>query len=163
MSTVPSVVPEPPPGPLTHPRITLLTQVIHHLPGAPGYGPKPLRYARDTIVDEQAYERTVRVGEEWKPLDLGWVGTDYHGAGAVLLVVNCSVPKPQRVPTVEERAENLAKTIIVGIEQNDGSVLELGYGFPDEQVLCIHPLNLPRYRVRCGSGEGRYSIFLVPA
>lgn len=168
MSTAP-LPPSPPPDdqplPLrpppvaARPRLTVVSATYHQVPGydADGVAPAP-KYQRWLDSDEQAYNRTVRVGEAWEPLDAGWVG----GIGASLLsLVNTTKSPFTRRPRPDEEEAEAVRCVVVGVTGNDGQVVEIGECRRGEE-LRLHPRSLDRYRVRSSAGESRYTVFVVP-
>lgn len=149
------------PQPVAKPRVTIVSTVYHQVPGDNGSSSPPARYSCWLESSEDAYDRTVRVGPEWTPLDLGWVG-DF---ASVLSLTNVTKRPPGRIPTETELAEEEARVLLIGLEVaiGDQTVVldfcELRKG----ETMMLHPVNLGAYRVRASSGECKCSVFLVPA
>lgn len=145
----------------TRARVTVVSQFVHQLPGEPAHTPPKTRYYRWLVSDEDSYARTLRVGNEWTPLDLGWLKDSTTGY-SLLVLSNAATERTTRSPTREEKIQLTARILEVGIVGTDGTVLDLAEIPVGEGGLSLSPRRIDRYRIRCVSSEGRYSIFLVP-
>ncbi len=141
-------------------RLTIVKQLYHNVPGEDTNGPSPLRFFRWLASDEIAYARTIKVGEEWIPLDLGWLA----GKGcSYLSLENVSVRPLGKRASPEEEAEWAAKVIEWGIVIGAGQVMvaAVGYLLPEEGTG-FSPTGVEQLRVRCRKGTGRLAYFVVP-
>jgi hypothetical protein len=75
----------------------------------------PAPFSQNIESGEQPVQREFEVGEGWEPLPLQWLANAPLGQ----LVVECTGPKYQVIPTPEERAEAESKILYLGI---DGAV-----------------------------------------
>lgn len=145
--------------PVRSPRLTIVGNIYHQIPGEDIAGPSPSRYYRWIESEEQAYKRTLKVGTEWQPLDLGWFkDKEEHG---LLSLANGTKRLPSRKPSAQEEQEFYEQILEVGIEYSDGKVMEIAY-LPVGEDMRLPPLNLDKYRIRCRTKETKYSIFVVP-
>lgn len=109
-------------------------------------------------VEEATYSRPGgKVGEEWTPIDLGWVG---ENAG-MIVIQNLSGKNLQRQPTKEEKAEIDKKVIEVGIS--------FGKEVPDRFTLVLPKQNfrwnlIPEltYSLRSQSGRIDFNLYVIP-
>lgn len=151
--------PEQPPRivPVKSPRITVVENVYHQIPGENVNGPPPSRFYRWLESDEQAYTRSIKIGMEWQELDLGWLKGKQ---GALLIITNNLKRLPSRKPSAEEENEFYSKVLEIGILERDGKVTPIAY-IPIGEDIRLPPLSLDRYRIRCQTENGKYLIFLV--
>lgn len=153
----------PPPEPVTplrKPRVTVTGTVVHQVPGGQPKSPPRTRFFRWLEEDEEAYSRTVKVGGDWVPLDLGWVGERC----SLLVLANATKLRTQRQPTQDELSSLLGKVIEVAVAVPlDGRDFHQPFAeIPIGEDMRLSPREPSRYRVRCRSGEGKYTVFLVP-
>jgi hypothetical protein len=142
----------------TRARYVVVSNINYQIPGENPRGPGTLRYSHDLRSrDEadQAYERVVRVSEEWVEVDLGWAKKC-----ALLLLMNVATRLPGRTPTKEEKDEAAAKILQWGVSGPMGLV-PVG-NIPVGEATHFSPEDGVSIWVRCKSGQGRLSIFAVP-
>lgn len=144
-------------------RITILSQLYHSTPGEPVSGPSPIRTYRWLDSDEQGYTRSVKIGEDWQEIDLGWLKDKDIG---YIFFENDTRRLPGKVPTQEELDELAAKVIEIGIviqvATNDFEIHPLMSFLPEEGTgFC--PIALQNLRVRCRKGVAKLSYYVVPA
>lgn len=146
-------------------RITCLIKFHYEVPGIETSSADDITYSERLSTEEQAYQRSLSVGEEWEVLDLGWIDALKGGPGCSFLCLkNSYQPWRARTPSPQELLEAQKRIIEVGMKIDVGGVvffqplfvLPLGFGIP----FC--PIDLSSYRIRCKDGKGRYSIFAVP-
>ena len=144
-------------------RLGIVEQIYCYPPGA---APTliDLREGFWLETDEQPYQRKLKVGTEWQPLDCGWL----EGKGVSLLVL------------VNEEGKHL--TVVPSEQQKaavSGRVVELGvqtmYGMGDAPgIVPIAPLrpglslrfapaDAKALRLRSRAGEARVTLTLFPA
>jgi hypothetical protein len=112
------------------------------------------RHGRFLDTEEQPYSRRMLVGEEWTPVDTGWIGEECG-----LLVVRNHELRRVRIPTRDEQAEDATRVVEVNFE-----------GLPDAYSWLV--LNgesmrgLPRstkgLKVRCRHGSTAITVTLFP-
>jgi hypothetical protein len=137
----------------------VVNELVHYEPDDSGDG-QPVTVVQDTYSRflesaEQPYQRTITVGEEWKPLSLGWVTED--GGRCALLYLQNQPTRFSVIPTAEQRAEA------------DAKVVELGFDHLSADIL-ISPGESARFRpspdpimVRCRKGTTKLLVTAVPA
>lgn len=150
--------PDPRPPSVTRARVTVVSRVYHQIPGEESKGPTNRPFYRWLDSLDQAYERSLKIGEDWKPLDCGWVERP-----ALLVLANAAYRAPSRRPTDAELAAFMDKVLEVGIQIAPGDPVEPFGEIPVGEDMRLSPLLIERFFIRCRSGEGKYSIFLVPA
>ncbi len=118
------------------------------------------RYSRILGSNEQPYgPRTLTVGEDWTPLELGWMKDIPIG---VLVITNEEGTFLERNPTEKERESSNSKILEVAFYQRLDPLTAALIILPrDCQPLT--PLYPDRIRIRCRNGEGRYTIIVIPA
>lgn len=133
-------------------RVTVVEIVSHQQEGEEATQTES-RYSRDLKVQEQAYERQCKVGEDWAPLDCG------HIVDAGLIIIrNREGRFLQHNPSDTEKTAAAAK------------VLEVSYGPPDEGIWLVlpgesmrgHPAVVRDLMVRSQSGICRFAITIIP-
>lgn len=144
--------------PVKSPRITVVSNVYHQIPGEPPAAPPPTRFYRWIESEEQAYSRTVKIGLGWNPIDLGWLVD--KGEYSIIILTNSLKRLPTRKPSAAEEQEFFSKVLEVGLLGSDGEVTPIAY-IPVGEDMRLSPLNLDKYRIRSRSVDGKYSIFLV--
>lgn len=114
-------------------------------------------FYRDLVTsDEQVYERKLKVGEEWQPLDLGW-GKDWERIGLVY-VENLEGQFKQLQPTEEEQAEANAKVL----ELSYDGVSDEAWLVPPKETFRGYPAEPGRLMIRCQSGMARIMVRIFP-
>jgi hypothetical protein len=114
------------------------------------------QFGRTLDTEEQAYQRKVTVGEDWKPLDVGWAGP----VPAMLVVANDEHRYvPPTIPTPEEAAALEAKVVEVGVTPPNGAVV--GFARVRPRETCRFEPSA-RVVVRCPAGRCRVVVFAAP-
>lgn len=112
------------------------------------------QYQRVLESTEQVYERRCKVGEEWEPVDLGWLDKD--GAAAIIHIKN-EEGTFKTVPTEEEVLESEEKVLELAFRDTADCWL-----IRPTDTFRGEPLSMNELMIRCRKGTARYSIFLVP-
>lgn len=120
-------------------------------------------FGRDLASDEQPCgPRTVKVGEEWQPLELGWL-KDCVG---MVIITNEEGRFPQRKPSEEEKAEAAERMLQVAVVMMvDWATEHLTVPFAlvlPTETLCFCPADASALRVRCRKGTAKVTITLLP-
>lgn len=142
-------------------------------------------FSRSQETEEQAFSRTIKVGEEWVKLEVGWIKTC-----SGLLLVNEEGRRLQRVPDHQEREDmkeriveicllpyediTLGTLIPAHIEPRDmhspprpapqGPKLSpLLYLPPGETSGPLYPVNVHGIYLRCRKGSVKVTTLLIPA
>jgi len=143
--------PEPAPAPGSY--LVVVEQVYYQVRGEEPAAAES-RYARHVSGDEQCYERHVRAGPEWRPLDLGWLA----GRPLSLLVLrNDEGRHLDANPTPERRRELDGR--VVELAQDGGGAFALVR--PGES-LRLEPADPARLRLRCRAGAARCVLGAYP-
>lgn len=153
-----------------HGRIVAVKTLTHEEP----YG-KPVsvqsRYARLCDTNEQPWERRFSVGEDWQPLDCGWLE-----GGCSRLVLANKPGRRQNLPTKEERDADAARVVELALfaaPPEDPNRTMHSPPRPDPVTApfaavrpgdCIdfEPLCLAVLRVRCRAGSAECVLTLFP-
>lgn len=142
-----------------HDAITVVETVTFHPIGANAIQ-VDCRFSKECATAEiQPYNRLCKAGNEWRPLDLGWILFD-HGIESVgmIYIVNSEGLFLQTNPTDEERK--------LAAER----ILELSFGGDDQADVLIPPQESFRARIyapnkvmiRCKNGPCKYAITVLP-
>lgn len=107
--------------------------------------------------DTQPYQREIKVGEEWKPINLGWA-TEWDKIGTV--VISHLGEKPsQKVLTPEEKLAIASKTLYVTLGDVLGGRIEV-YPLDSFRACLSDPRGL---RIRSSKGTIRLLLTIFPA
>lgn len=105
------------------------------------------------VSSEQPYQRVVTIGEEWVPLDLGWVKEP-----GMVLVAN-KAPVRQTYPTPEEA--KVAGNAVVELTFNIAGT----HSIPNIEILVGEDTRicpLAPIMVRCRSGRAQIVVTAIP-
>lgn len=133
-------------------RLTVVENVYHQAI-SDGQGPTQFesRYSRELDTKEQVYQRRTKVGEDWEPLDFGWI----EKVG--LLLIRNEEGKFTEIPTDEENQRTQRKILEVAYcSEGSGWLIPVGEsmrGIPTSKLA----------RIRSHSGVTRYTITVIPA
>lgn len=160
-----------PPTPIKHSRVSVVESVYYQ---AVGEQPTPYlhKFSRTLASDEQPYQRRVKVGELWAPLDTGWITQP----GMLILANPAHIF--QRQPSAEELLTASANVIEVGVapqepepittrtqwsEPRPGArVIVFSLIRPGESVR-LSPPNKAQFFVRCLASEIKAVITALPS
>ena len=112
------------------------------------------KFSKELDTQEQLYQRRTKVGEEWQPIDCGWVGAENTG---IIILQNEEGDFPKVIPTEEEREEVNKKILEVSYNGSEYSMLV----FPQESIR-LHPSSPKDLKIRCRSGNARLTIYAIP-
>jgi hypothetical protein len=133
-------------------RITVV-ETLYHKSGDNQPKGHEHRFTRQLESDEQAYERTCRVGEDWTLIDAGWLNGAQIG---MLILVNDEGKFPQTIPTAAEVAEASEKVLELGTTECFAIV-------PPGESLRFVPYDITNLRVRSAHGTIKYTLKFYPA
>lgn len=153
MAEIPVDVQETPFRPPFRDRMTVVDKTYHQ----PAQGEAfccEVTFERTLMSDESVYSRKKRAGEEWQPLDCGWI-TEDSGRVGMLIVRNDEGKNLQRLPSDDEKAALAQKVLEVGTHDLPLFVV------PPGESLRATPAETPLY-VRCLGGECHYTVFAFP-
>lgn len=113
------------------------------------------RFGGLATSDERAYQRTVKVGEEWQALDLGWV----KECGCSQLLIENATPQWTVMPTDKQRGEADAKVIEIKGASSAEAEWEIlpGQSHRGRPALGAHALLL-----RCRAGTASVRLTACP-
>ena len=148
----------PPPALPGRTRLTVTESIYHQSPeGEPveiGYSG-----ARFLETDEQVYSRRTTVGEEWTPIDCGWLR---ESGASLLLLRNEEGRFTQVIPSPEQRGETQGRVVEVGVGTPHGEVVPFAEVDPQESPLRLRPSDLGSLYLRCRQGRAKVTVTLVP-
>lgn len=122
------------------------------------------RFTRLVEGDDEPYSRRCRVGEQWEPLDSGWIGKVGH-----LALRNDEGKFTQVIPTVEQREAAMKKVVELGVlvQPAPGIPIAIDLIVPVATIIVgeslrLTPTNFSALRVRSLSGVARLTIIVCP-
>ena len=110
-------------------------------------------YSRELNSHEQIYRRNCEVGEEWEPLDSGWI--DRAG---LLVVKNTEGLNQQRMPTGEEKEELKRKVLQIAYKGEE----DCCWLIPPGESMRGLPSHIKCLVVRCKRGTCSFSVHVIP-
>lgn len=132
-------------------RFTVVETIAFNSQGGSRVAPVESKYFRElSSQEDRPYQRTYKVSEEPKPLDLGWAG-EWAEIG-LLHVSNDEGKHTPYIPTPKEKQET-AKRIV---ELGDWLIL------PGESMRGL-PKVIKDLKVRCQSGTAKITVTIYPA
>lgn len=139
-------------------RITVINTVCHQ--GSDGTATSSdCKFAHVLSIDEQPYCRTLKVGEEWQLVDMGWL----TGASMVVLENKGLATQVKGIPTFLQKAEAAEVVVYVGVR--DGGPDTQPYMVEFAKILpghCNMLTSLGGLYVRCRKGTVKLSITAFP-
>jgi hypothetical protein len=162
--------------PITQPRLTVVQQVYYeNEDGATQLATLPFTQTLES--EEQPYSRTIKVAQEWTPIDLGWLKKGNNGSNpnsisdlnfkaSLFCIINMEGRHGSVMPTEEELADTKSRIIDIGVEYTSihlpkPVIVPFGYILP-RGTLPIAPISLDRYYVRCRKGIAKVKYSIVP-
>ena len=146
--------------PISVNQITVVDK-IYHRQGSESPTSVSSRFIRHLQTDEQVYERRTRVGEEWTPLEHGWI----EEAG-MIVIQNTEGTTLQVIPTEEEKEETAAKilelSVTDGLLDSPPGVLAKPWLIPPGESFRGYPSDVSKLVLRCRSGVCRYNVHVYP-
>lgn len=131
----------------------VVVETVYHQPADAEPTAAESRFGRWLTTDEQPYVRRGRIGEEWQPLvaaEACWLDQ------SSMVVITNQEGGFHLQPTEQQQAEMDARVLEVGRE---GSVLLV---VPPGESARFQPWDLTALRVRCRSGEAKYTVAIFP-
>lgn len=113
------------------------------------------KFSRELDSDEQIYQRHSKVGEDFIPLDCGWLERNV----GMLLITNEEGKNLQAHPT-EEEAETLSRRVLEVRYKGNG--LAGGWLIPPGESFRGYPSNTENLVIRCQVGTAQFTINLIP-
>jgi hypothetical protein len=108
------------------------------------------RFGRPVKNNEQAYRRETSVGEDWEPLDSGWLKE------GMVVIENREGRFTQVQPSYEERAAAMARVVEVSFAESADLLIA-----PLESLRC-QPTRLESVKLRCRLGRANIVVSLFP-
>lgn len=143
-------------------RITIVEQIYFQQMANPS-GPRgwDSRFCHCSNNNEQPYERSMVVSEEWLEIKTMWVED-----ACLFYIRNDQGSFRQKQPTPKERVDELSKVIEVCINHKVSSSL----GIPLIPMILIEPQHSTRLQpakdctiyLRCQKGQAKFSIVVFP-
>lgn len=143
-------------------RLTVVEQV-YHTAVRDGHPDQPTQHAsvpftRELESDEQVWQRTLKVGEAWQPIDQGWL--DEAGVG-LLLLQNEEGRFTQTKPSPEEKEEAAKKVVEVGASFITGAS-GMVFAVPAGESARVPNPDMNHLMIRCQHGTARVTVTLFP-
>lgn len=111
---------------------------------------------REVEQDTQPYQREIKIGEDWKPLDLGWA-TEWDKIGTISIQHLGEKPS-QKVLSPEELALTRSKTLLVTLGSDSKDFLEY---FPEDSFRAVIS-DARSLRIRSKIGTIRLLLTIFP-
>lgn len=158
-------------APRSRPRVTVVEQAYYQ---SPDDQPRVVetRYTQDLQSDEQPYLRVMKLTEEWKPIDCGWIED-----ASLLILTNEEGRVGTVIPPREEQDAAALKVVEVGWEVGAPPTgprtmhspeipppppIVPCIAVPPGKSVRITPQLLRAMRLRCRSGMARVTVNLFP-
>lgn len=156
MSTVMTAAPAAPvPAPIKS-RLTVV-ETVYHQNGTDQPTSAYSSFCRTLVSqDEQPFAKQVKVTEDWRPLDLGWI----EQAGMVVIRNESGVFKIV-IPTDSEREVEMRKVVEVGFCTGSYEITP-SVLIPPTESARFYPYELSQLRIRCRSGMAKCTVHLFP-
>lgn len=132
----------------------VVTGYVYHQPATEQPFSVNLGFSRQLESDEQPWIRKIKIGEEWQPLDPGWV----KEVALLVLVNDEGEHRFQRVPTEQEKQD--MKDRIVELGYLSPAQAKPNWLIPPGENFRGMPVDLASLRVRCRRGEARCVLYL---
>ena len=135
-------------------RLTVIEKCYHQVYGESAKALPKSTYTRFLEGSEQeTYQRTYKVGEEWTSLDTGWIEN-----ASMVILKNLEGTKWTTVPSEEELEEVAKKVVRVSYKVSGDKhwIIEPG------ESMRGTPSHVQDLVLRCEKGEARITICLVP-
>lgn len=132
-------------------RVTVV-ETVYHQTGEGHTTPIESKYQRFLGSVGPGYLRLQTVGEDWQPLDVGWV------QDASFLHIRNEKPRYSRVPTAVEQGIAESKVLELRMEDSEIPFSEVRVG----ESIRINPMYVRMIQVRCRSGEAKFTVNVLP-
>lgn len=135
-------------------RLTIISGVHHQRQGRPSTSIQSSG-ARLLETEEQPFDRTMQIGPEWTPLELGWL-KDKPG----IVRIEGLIPYRQLNLSKEEKEAELATVIQVTFDFDDANFphCRFYHGMP----FIFYPEDHHRVAIRCLTGPVDVRITILP-
>ena len=134
-------------------RLTIVEQIYHRpMDEEPTLFER--RYSRELETRDEVYQpKKPKVGQEWQPVDTGWLGSRV----GMLIVANEEGKSLKTIPSPEELAEIRARVVEVSYAGCPDTFL-----VPPGESFHGYPSDPSRLRLRCRSGVAKCVVLLIP-
>ena len=117
----------------------------------------PLSFSEPLALEEDVYARRHTADGSWKPLDLGWLGTDKAG-----LVVIENMEGREVLINPSEKEKNEAAEHYLEIAPDVPGAEKYALTVPPRQHRYFTCRDLSGLRIRCHQGTARFKITVLP-
>lgn len=142
-------------------RLTVVETCVYYAPGDDKPVTTDARFSRAVTTDEQPYVRRCALGEDWVPLDTGWL------AGQVsAVVVENHRPARQAIPSPQERAAEDGAVVEVGVTTPTGNgefYVFAALTVPVGEACRFNFVATQFVRLRCRAGKAKVTITAFPS
>jgi len=135
-------------------RFTYVLNVYHEQHGEEPVGDR-LAVSCDLDLNAESYQRRQIIGEDWSPLDLGWMKPE--DVGYVLIQNREGTGYQPVVPSDEELLDVGRRILYVG---NPGD--SAGWLVPPRHFLLSMPIDVSVLRMRCTHGRAKVRTAVYP-
>lgn len=132
------------------PRIVVVENVYHQSPGSDPVG-VDTSSSRFCNSDEQPFLRRTRIGDEWMPLETGWVSEPF------LIAIRNDAAAFRVNPSSAEREEAGRRVIEVAVVTENGLGAPFTLIHPGDSVR-LYPLDGAKYYLRSQLGYAQVTI-----
>ena len=140
------------------PSLTSVNEAVVHQAAGKQPTATTTLFSRALESDEQPWQRDVKVGAAWQPLDRGWI----EDAGQVV-VENTEGKRLSVNPTLGEKSRIDEQVIEVGAEDKNGQVVAFALVPPRGESARWYPADVAKIRLRSLSGDPiRASVTVHP-
>ena len=133
------------------PRLTIV-ETLYHRTIESGIAEYVGRFTRDLQSDDEPYQRQKKIGEEWEPLDTGWLEVNV----GTVFIQNKAGTDLMRVPSDGEKEAISRQAIVIRFNGSDGLII------PPKESARFCPVNSSTIEICSLSGTIRYSLCVVP-
>jgi hypothetical protein len=138
-------------------RIAVVEMVSFNSPGISSHS-TDTRFVRHLKSDEQPYIRQLTIGEDWQPLDLGWVKNP-----SMIIIENREGSFMQVQPTREEREEAAKKVVEIGIRNGETEATWPDWLVrPGENFRGSPSFIDTKIEIRCQHGKAKVTVNIFP-
>lgn len=148
-------------------RLTVVDRIYYQEIGQPIYDLETKYAVQLQSKNHQVYEKRMRAGEQWKPLNIQWEDMDGNPITqcSELIIRNEEGVFQHTIPTEEEKQEARERVLEIALERSlqDGEIVEPILIVAPGTVMRCQPFALNGFQVRCRKGTARFTLILIPA
>ena len=141
---------------------------IYHQTGGESPTSVVLQYTEKTELDEQPYQRKIKIGKEWTKVDLGWL----ESYGCSLIIVTNEEGRFSVTPSKEMREEVAKRVVEIGYKTGGEKANRTQWSPPIEIVPVFKvnpnashfgvPIDPKRIYLRCPNGTAKILLTVYP-